>query len=228
MIKSAGLLASVCACSLLAAGLLGCAEDPASIDDSDDNGEEESSSSATGSRADGGASKDGASNAESDDDSDAEDEESGGSDSEDDDGDEDSNADDQGADSEDSDGDTSADDAADADDAEDESNGSNDGDDEGEPSGEDEPSADGEVVTTDSGTKIHLDPNCESINPMIAGMSLELVGCCTEAGMCGLSNHKLMLPEAFASMFPVQCGDYDMLASFGAEAPEPKSCTFPD
>lgn len=209
MIKSAGLLASVCACVLFAAGLPGCAEEVVSSDDSDDDGEEESSSSATGTRGDAGASKNESSKGDADENAGAEDEGSGES------GDPD-------AEDVDAEDDEPAEGASDADD---ESPGSSDSDpdDEDEPSGED-----GEVVTTDSGTKIYLDPSCESVNPTIAGMALELIGCCTQGGTCGLSNHKLMLPEAFASAYPVQCGDYEMLEAFGAEAPEPKSCTYPD
>jgi hypothetical protein len=86
----------------------------------------------------------------------------------------------------------------------------------------------GEVFTTESGTKIYLDPTCEGTSAMMSGMWLEFVGCCLESGTCGVSNHKIMLPPVIAAMFPVQCSGYEMLAGLGATIPETKSCTIPD
>lgn len=86
----------------------------------------------------------------------------------------------------------------------------------------------GEVITTEMGTKIYLDPSCPNLMPMVAGMALDLAGCCVEATkMCGLSTHKLMIPPQFASMFPVACRGYEELAMLRIMAPEPKGCTIP-
>jgi hypothetical protein len=85
-----------------------------------------------------------------------------------------------------------------------------------------------EVITTDTGTKIYVDPSCEGTSAMMSGMWLEFVGCCLESGTCGVSNHKIMLPPVIAAMFPVQCSGYEMLAGLGAEIPATKSCTIPD
>jgi hypothetical protein len=48
--------------------------------------------------------------------------------------------------------------------------------------------------------------------------------------MCGLSTHKLMIPAAFASMFPHKCRGYEdatMIPTGNVMTPAPKSCTVP-
>lgn len=84
----------------------------------------------------------------------------------------------------------------------------------------------GEVITTEDGTKIYVDPSCPSMTPMLGSRMIELVGCCMEGmNKCGLSTHKLMIPAQFAAMFPTACRGYEALSMLMVEAPEEKACT---
>lgn len=94
------------------------------------------------------------------------------------------------------------------------------------------PAGGGEVITTAEGTKIYVDPSCENVTLPIMDRMIELVGCCIEGmNTCGVSTHKLMIPAAFASMFPHKCRGYDeasmLPAGIMVEIPEMKSCTIP-